>query len=164
MGAEAASRGTPLATASASSGSSAQASEHVVYPMQPPPPPPSGRRRRRTDEEATGTIPASTPRAPLTALEDWTAPASTISSGTATTSSEVVVYAADLPPSAAGTPPEAELPFEPVQPSQQRLAMQASPQTSGFTCGQSTLHGVPAPPPARAVAAGGHHTYGRAGS
>ena len=43
------------------------------------------------------------PRTPLTALDDWTAPASTISSGTATTSSEVVVYAADLPPSAADT-------------------------------------------------------------
>ena len=41
--------------------------------------------------------------------------------------------------------PEAELPFEPVQPSQQRLATQASPQTSGFTSGESTIHEIPAP-------------------
>ena len=54
------------------------------------------------------------------------------------------MYGVGLPPSS-DIPPEAALPFEPVQPSQQRLATQASPQTSGFTSGESTIHEVLAP-------------------
>ena len=100
--------------------------------------------------------PASTPRTPLTAFEDWHPPPSFVSVGTDTTSSEMVVLPVDAPSSVGDNPQETELPFEPVQPTQQRLAMQASPQTSDFTSGQTITHDVPAPPPpARTVAVRG---------
>ena len=99
--------------------------------------------------------PASTPRTPLTAFEDWHPPPSFVSIGTDTTSLEMVVLPVDAPSSVGDNPPKAALPFEPVQPAQQRLAMQASPQTSDFTSGRSVVHDVPAPPPpAKAVAVG----------
>ena len=67
----------------------------------------------------------------------------------------MVVLPVDAPSSVGDNPQGTALPFEPVQPTQQRFAMQASPQTSGFTSGQSIIHDVPAPPPpARTVVVG----------
>ena len=87
--------GTQLANVPSSRSSSTQASEMVARPMQPPPPaPPLSARGLRPES-----TPASTPRTPLTALEDWNPP-STYSTGTATTSSEAVVFGPDLPLSA----------------------------------------------------------------
>ena len=128
-GRETSGRGTPLANVSASSSSGAQASEIVSFPMQPPPAPPpmGGKGKGRSEMEAT---PASTPRTPLTTFEDWQPPPCFVSIGTDTTSSEMVVLPVDAPSSVGDNPPKAALPFEPVQPTQQRLAMQASPQTS----------------------------------
>ena len=91
--------GTQLANVPSSRSSSTQASEVVAHPMQPPPPaPPLSARGLRPES-----TPASTPRTPLTALEDWNPP-STYSTGTATTSSEAVVFGSDLPLSTIDAP------------------------------------------------------------
>ena len=98
----------------------------------PAPPPPPKVARRAASEVPKAESPASSTYSERVVLKP-APPSSRASSRQAT----------PPPP----IPPPSRTPS--ASPSQQVLAMQASPQTAGFTSGASTIHQVPAPPTVR---------------